>query len=89
MYEQIIYALVGAILYGVSGFIKTTPLEKFDGQIFLRTLCVGAAIGAVQVYMNVDYDAAAQIALSSGLTAVVENVVKAVWRRLHPEAKTQ
>ena len=82
MYEQIIYAVVGAVAYGVAGYLKNTPLETFDLQKFASTVIIGLAIGGISVYYNINYDAAAQMALSAGLTAIVENIIKAIFRRV-------
>ncbi len=85
MYEQILYALVGAVIYGVFGYLKTTPLESWDWQKFLSTVAIGIMFGVVEVYLKVDYDAAIIIATNAGLVSIVENIIKAIWRRL--EAK--
>lgn len=89
MYEQIIFAIVGAVAYGVAGYLKNTPLESFDLQKFATTIVIGAAIGGIEVYYNINYDAAAQMALAAGLTAIVENVIKAIFRRISITKKVE
>ena len=87
MYEQILYALLGAVAYGVFGYLKTTPLDTWSWQKFGTTVGIGLMFGVVEVYLKVDYDAAVLIATNAGLVVMVENVIKAIWRRL--EAKLQ
>lgn len=87
MYEQILYALLGAVAYGVFGYLKTTPLDTWDWKKFSSTVAIGLMLGILEVYLKVDYDAAVLVATNAGLVVMVENVIKAIWRRL--EAKPQ
>jgi hypothetical protein len=79
-YEQILWSILGAIVYAVGGYFKNK--EPFDKQKFCTTLIVGVAIGIIQVYTKTSYEAAYNIALSAGLIAIIENVMKAIYRRL-------
>ena len=76
---QVLYAIAAAIVYAAAGYFKSMG-ENFDKQKFLTTIVIGLAVGIIQVYMGLSYDAAYSFALSAGIIAIVENIMKAVYR---------
>ena len=84
-YEQILWSILGAIVYAVGGYFKNK--EPFDKKKFCTTIVIGIAIGIIQLYSKVTYEAAYNIALSAGLIAIIENVMKAIYRRSQRLAK--
>ena len=82
MQEQIIWALLAAIVYALSGYFKNAG-EKFDKQKFFNTLVVGLIVGILQVTLGLTYDVAYSFAMAMGLVAFIENICKAIWRHLH------
>jgi len=82
------YAIIAAVVYAVFGYLKTTPLEQFSGSKFGATLAIGAIVGFVLASMGVPVTEEAvivQLAAFAGLTAVIENILKSIWRRIFPE----
>lgn len=81
MYEQIIIAIAAAIIYGLAGYFKSSG-ETFDKEKFLTTVVIGLVVGIIQVYVGVSYEAAYTLALSVGIIAMVENIMKAIYRHI-------
>ncbi len=82
------YAILAAIVYAVFGYLKSTTQEGFEPTKFLSTIAIGAIIGVVFAFsgLQVTQEAVAiQLAAYAGLTAVIEDVVKSIWRRIFPE----
>jgi len=73
----LVYGVIGGALYAVSGYLKSG--EKFDSKKFLRTLTLGAIIGATNAMLGLPVTKdAVLLALSAGEVAVIENFIKAV-----------
>ena len=76
----LLYGVLGGALYAVSGYLKSK--EKFDKQKFLRTLVLGAIVGATNAMLGLPItEEAVLIALSAGEVAVIENFIKAVVKQ--------
>jgi len=82
MQEQILWALIAAIVYALSGYFKNAG-DKFDKQKFFNTLMVGLVVGVLQVALGLTYDVAYSFVMAMGLVAFIENICKAIWRHLH------
>lgn len=81
MIEQIITGLIGGLVYSLTGLAKSNSLEKFNWSKMVPTLIVGGVIGVVAALTNQDYGIVANLSFAAGLTAVVENIGKAVYRK--------
>ena len=79
-YEQLLWSILGAIFYAVSGYLSKK--EPFDKQKLCTTIIIGVAVGLVQVYTKRSYEAAYNILLSAGLIAIIEHGMKAIYRRI-------
>jgi len=77
------WAIVAGVIYALSGFFKREETkETFSGEKFLTTAIVGVIAGFVSFYMNVTIEQAfALVAADVGFVVIIENVVKAIWRR--------
>jgi hypothetical protein len=83
-YVEYIYPIVGATIYAVAAYFRETPLEKFDPIKFGSTIAVGALIGVVAVNSGIPITeqwVGTQIVAYAGVTAIVENVLKSIFRR--------
>ena len=81
MLEQIISGAIGGLAFSLSGLAKANTKEKFAFGKMIPTIVVGLAVGAVAGYMNQDYGIVANTSLAAGITSVIENVWKAIYRR--------
>jgi len=76
-------ALAGAA-YAIAGYFKARQKngENFDMNKFLKTLVLGAVLGAVNYYFGLGWvgDDIAMLALS-GEVAVIEQVLKAIFEK--------
>jgi len=79
---MLILSGIGAgITFALTGFAKE-PNQKFDWMIFGRTVIIGMISGIIMVVLNLPIDAAFAYALNLGLVPLVENILKAIARRL-------
>ena len=90
MIETIGYAVIAAIMYAGSMFVKkwasSDNPQDFDTTKFVSTLVVAAVIGITMVGAGVttitEADIATQLAMYAGMTAVVENTLKLIYRKI-------
>ena len=90
MIETIAIAVISAILYAGSAFMKKNfdhdNPQSFDVTKFVSTLVVSVVIAvsmlAAGIYTISETDITTQIALYAGLVALVENTLKAVYRKV-------
>ena len=68
--------------YSLSGLANKRKREKFQLRKMAPTLIVSAIIGCIAGYLGLDYGVVANGAMVAGLTAVIEKICKAVYRRL-------
>ena len=87
MWTQVIEGLGSGLVIALLGYAKSAKAEDFDWQKFGLTTLVGAIIGAIAGFMGTTYDATMQMTLFAGITTVVDNVIKAVYR-LFAQPKT-
>jgi hypothetical protein len=92
--SQLLVAVAGAAVYAVVFFAKNsaTDFDSFDWVKFGATLLVGAAIGGANFVFGgvlpTQESLESALVLYAGATAIVENVFKAIWRRINPPAPT-
>ncbi len=83
--ETIIYAIIAAILYAGSQYIKKSGAQNFDATKFTATIIVGAFIGFI-CYINgieiTELTVEQQLAAYAGLVAVIENLIKIGYRSI-------
>ena len=76
-------ALAGAA-YAIAGYFKARQRngEDFDVNKFLKTLVLGAVLGAINYYFGLGWvgDDIAMLALS-GEVAVIEQILKAIFEK--------
>jgi len=72
------------MLVMILGYAKKVPLEKFDARALLLKLPIGAVIGLIAAWQKIPFTEALSWATTIGLVAVVDQVVKALLRRLAP-----
>ena len=81
--EAIIYAVVAAIVFALSGYLKSAKDEEFDATKFIATVLVGALVGVV-LYVKgaaiTEEAVATQFAAYAGIVVILENALKAVVR---------
>ena len=91
--QPIILAVIGALIYSLLWYSRqvvdpTKETPEFEPWKLVSTLVVGACIGLVSVLSGVDITQAgieAQLASYGFLVAVVEQVGKAVYRKITEE----
>jgi hypothetical protein len=81
MWTQIITGVIGGLAFSLSGLAKKESRDSFDWKKMTPTIIVGAAIGGIAGFTNQDYGIVADTAGIAGLTALVENFWKAIWRK--------
>ena len=82
MWTQIISGVVGGLAFSLSGLAKKSSRDEFQWSKMLPTIIVGGVIGGIAGFTNQDYGYVADTAGVAGLTAVVENFCKAIWRKV-------
>ncbi|RKY68967.1 MAG: hypothetical protein DRQ24_11225 [Candidatus Latescibacterota bacterium] len=81
----ILIAIVAAAIFASAGYLKSSGTENFDATKFSATVLVGAIVGVVMYFGGVPVTEAnviEQLAAYAGIVAVVENILKAIIRRL-------
>lgn len=77
---EFLYAFLGLAAYILSGYLKSR--ETFDGAKALKTAVLGVLLITLNEALGVHVSQEELAALlSAGELAVLENAVKAVWRR--------
>ena len=82
MLEQIITGLIGGLAYSLSGLANKREREKFQWKKMAPTIITAGVIGAIAGYLGLDYGTVANGAMAAGITAVVEKLWKAFYRKL-------
>ena len=81
--EAIIFSVVAAIVFAMSGYLKSAKDEEFDVTKFATTVLVGALVGVV-LYVKgaaiTEEAVATQFAAYAGIVVIVENALKAAMR---------
>lgn len=87
MIEQIALAVASAAVYSLVFYAKTKasdPDEEFNKFKFGATLIVGIGVGVSFQLSGVDFnqqDIANQLAAYAGTVALLESMLKVVWRQ--------
>lgn len=82
MYEAILYGIISGAITALLGYAKSHTVESFDGTKALKTLVIGAFIGLVAAYYNIDFTTAEQWLGSIGAITVVQYVLRAIARKI-------
>jgi len=77
-----VIAGMGYAITGYSKAYKRGKQEEFDLSKFTATAILGALVGAVAGYMGMPIETAYDYVLTAGLIGVIENILKAIGRRL-------
>jgi hypothetical protein len=80
VHENMLMAIVAAVLYAASGYFKQQPREPFNNQKFATTIVIGVVIGIGEVLTGMSYDLVFSLLVSAGAVVLIENLMKAVWR---------
>lgn len=81
MLEVIAKGVLAGVMYSLSGFAKKEN-QDFDAGKFLTTAIVGGFAGLGMALSGVDLATSHQLVLGMGATAAIENVLKAVYRKV-------
>jgi prolipoprotein diacylglyceryltransferase len=81
MINQILTGIIGGLAFSLSGLAKKENKEDFDWTKMIPTIVIGGIIGGIAGFMNQDYGVIANSSLAAGLTAVIENGWKAIYRK--------
>ena len=81
--EAIVFAIVAAIVFAASGYLKSAKDEDFDVTKFAATVFVGALVGVVLYIQGAaitEETVATQFAAYAGIVVILQNGLKAVIR---------
>ena len=81
--EAIVFAIVAAIVFAASGYLKSAKEEEFNVTKFVATILVGALVGVILFVKGAaitEEAVATQIAAYAGILVIVENALKALFR---------
>jgi hypothetical protein len=81
-YLMILQGMAGGLAVSLAGFSKSGKKESFDWLKFGQTLIVSAIIGGIAAFTNQDYGLVANSAIAAGITGIVENLGKALFRKI-------
>ena len=81
MWTQVITGIIGGLAYSLSGLAKKESRESFSWIKMLPTIIVGGVVGIVAGFTNQDYGVVVDTAGIAGVTAFVENIWKALYRK--------
>lgn len=79
----ILIAVLAAVIFAASGYLKSVGTENFEATKFVATIVVGAIVGAVMYAGGgsiTELSVTEQVAAYAGIVVVVENVIKAILR---------
>jgi len=79
--NAITIGILGGLIYALTGLLKSVTKEGFDGRKFIRTLALGMLAGIVLALSGYEVTPdAISVALSSGVVALIEQLLIAVYR---------
>lgn len=88
MYEQLYqvgYGVIAGAGLSIVGFLKsykpTGEHESFDSFQLIKTVILGAIVGAVSGATGMAVDVVTALPIYAGITAIVEDGLKAIYRR--------
>lgn len=79
--ERGLTGLVAGLSYGLTGFGKSKG-EKIDWKKLTISVVVGLGAGIISAFTGWEMTVAVQFLASAGITVLVENGIKTLWRRL-------
>jgi len=86
MLYEVLVGLAAGVSYAVTGYLKSLKkdgkYEEFDPYKFGQSVLVGVAVGLLSSLTGYSLPVAEQYLYSTGLVALIENVKKAVIRRI-------
>jgi hypothetical protein len=98
MLKVFLWTFIGALVYLLGGWLKHTPKEDFSGRKALETLVIALLVSLISTAFNIPpaqalaqleqwLAAFVQFLMSTGLIALIDFWVKAIWRRSIPQLK--
>lgn len=81
MIIEIIVGAIGGLAFSLSGLAKKETRESFDWKKMTPTVVIAGILGGIAGYFSLDYGVVANGALAGGVTTLVENCWKAIWRK--------
>ena len=81
MWTQIVSGAIGGIAYSLTGLAKTQG-ESFDWKKMIPTVIVGLVLGGIAGLTNQEYGVVIDTVGIAGMTALVENCGKAIYRKV-------
>lgn len=76
----IFQGVAAGITYALTGFAKKSD-EAFDYTKFGATIGVGVVTGLIITFANIPIDAAYLYMMNVGATSVIENLLKAIYKK--------
>ena len=77
----IVEGLIGGLAYSLSGLAKKETRESFDWGKMVPTIIIGGVVGIIAGLTSQDYGIVANTGAIAGITALVENFWKAIYRK--------
>ena len=81
VYTQILMGIIGGLAYSLSGLAKIKKRENFDWKKMLPTLTIAGIVGGIAGFTGQDFGIVESSTMAVTVTAVVENLYKAVYRK--------
>jgi len=86
--QAVVVGILGGLIYAITGFMKSVGREPFSVKKFLRTLAIGIAAGLALSLSGYEVTIdAIDIAIAAGSTAVVEQLLIAIFRAVVKSAQ--
>jgi len=85
-YVLYVIPVMSAVFIAGAGYFRDTPLEVFNPTKFAATVAVGAFIGVISVQTAspiTEQWVGIQLVAYAGMISLVENTLKAIWRRIY------
>lgn len=84
----ILRGLAAGVAYSLTAFAKKQG-QPFDWQKFLTSTIIGTGAGVVMALVDMPVEAAHEFLIGLGAVPIVENIIKATWRKLLNYKETQ
>jgi len=87
--KNLFFGIIVALVFGVGSYAKSVTPENFDPVKFSITMILSLIIGVAMFYFKLDYSTASvavtSFAAQTGLTALVEVWLKAIFRTIQKQ----